>query len=349
MSHPYNDGSEPENPLSPEERSLQALLQEAAAHVEPADRLGELRRRTMSGRRSAPRRWLPIVGMAGAATAVVVGASVVIGNLGLPQEAPAAQRPQTGVAAPTVPVPVYYLADTNDGTRLFREFTKVPSSPDDAVSSALSRLTADVGPDDPDYRTAWPKGAFAGAEVVSDRIRIDLTAAGITKPAGVSSANAELGIQQAVYTAEAALGASLPVEFQYDGAPATTVLGEKVPSPVERDRRYAVTAPINISDPAEGISASKVLNARGIAAASVTAIRWRLVSLDDGDAALRGRTSAIGPPDSTDSTAIPTWETGAIDISSLPAGTYEFIVSGIRKAKDAPAIRFRDDRTVVIG
>lgn len=335
--------------LTPDEQRLRALLHEAVAEVDPADRLGELRRRThTAGRAGQRRRWLPIVAAAGLTTAAVVAASVLIADIGLPQDPPLAQRPQTGVAAPTAPAAIYYLADTVDGTRLFREFAAVPGAPDDAVATALSRLAADVGPDDPDYRTAWPAGSFEGAEVSADRISIDLAAEALDRPRGISVTEAGLGIQQAVYTAEAAVGSSLPVEFRYDGVAATTVLGEAVTGPVGRDRRYAVTAPVNISDPAEGVAASETLLARGTAADSVSRIRWRLRNLDDGTV-LRGRTDSIAPTGDADPTAVPTWETGPIDISSLPIGTYTFVVSGIQRSPDKTRIRFRDDRTIVVG
>jgi len=72
-------------------------------------------------------------------------------------EATASDSPAAGQL-----VPVYDLGETPAGTRLFREFRREPGvagGMDDALA-ALSAI-----PDDPDYRTLWPRDAFQGGFV----------------------------------------------------------------------------------------------------------------------------------------------------------------------------------------
>ncbi len=299
---------------------LRAALHDAVADVRPADRLGEIRRRTRS-ESSTGRRWLPVVLAAGVATAAVVGGVVWVGQVGLgePDESP-------DVAAPAVETrarALYYLGDTPTGARLYREFRALPivPSPTDDVAAALEQLTTDAA--DPDYRTLWPEGSFGAVDLTDDRIVVEIADAdALLRPDDTPLPEAILGVQQAVYTAEAVLGEALPVAFEHDGAPAPTVLGVAVDDLVERDRQFDVTAPVNISDPGEGDVVGETFTARGsVSDRASGAVQWELRRDEDvvaqGDAALAADPEMLG---------VPAWETGPIDVSVLSPGDYVFVV-----------------------
>lgn len=335
------------------DEALRRLLGDAVADVRPTDRLGEIRRRTR--RRGGSRRWLPVVAGAGVATAAVVGGVVLIGQLGN-------EEPPAGPAASPSPdlelvvaSALYYLGDTPTGPRLFREFHALPATNgDEAVEQSLSSVDpADGGPDDPDYRTVWPEGSFSGAEVADDRITIELAAAAADRPAGVSEREAWIGIQQVVYTADAAIRRSLPVAFELDGAPAEEVLGVEVEELVERDRQYDVLTPVNISDPVEGKAVKgDWLFARGTTIEAPREVTWQveqIVSSDEtsgsgiGGAAFGGRARA-----GDEGTDGPGWR-ARIDLSGLPVGEYLLIaeVRHIGQASDSPAF-YSDTRRFVV-
>lgn len=348
------------NPMgTPDDERLRALLHDAVADVEPADGLAAVRRRTRTRRPAvgrAGRRWLPALVGAGAVGATVVAATFVVSGLGDgPDDTPPVAGSSTSSATPsdhpiTRAAGVYYVADTPTGPRLFREFHAVGQTDDPAELAllALQRLSADVGPFDPDYRTVWPAGSFADVTVEDDQIVVELgTEAAL---AGTGTREEPLGVQQAVYTAEAALGERLPVAFRWQGAPARRVLGQRVGPRVERDTSYALTAPVNITDPAENLAVEDgSFAANGTLATSARGVRWALRK--DGRVVLEGaaKPADITGPDARATLGAPGWETGEIDVSDLPPGAYELLVSVIDtgQTSDGPQ-EFTDTRTVTV-
>ncbi|HWJ83104.1 MAG TPA: GerMN domain-containing protein [Nocardioides sp.] len=301
--------------------ALRRLLEEAVADVQPHDRLIEIRRRTRQ--RARPRRrWLAVVTGAGVATAAVVGGAVLIGQLGPDDQG----SPPVARATPTRATPVYFVGDAPGGPRLYREFQALPAaSGTEALTEALARLEADGGPDDPDYRTVWPAGSFAGVEVADGRVVVTLDRPALQRPARVSRGQARLGIQQVVYTADAGLGEALPVSFQYDGTDATRVLGRAVSGPVPRAPQDEVVAPVNISDPSEGSAVdADYLVARGTVTSASRRVDWLLQTLDPaaGSDVITGHTRARPVEDGS---AVEggrlQWEV-RIDVTGLGPGSY---------------------------
>ncbi|KAA1417761.1 hypothetical protein F0U44_15840 [Nocardioides humilatus] len=343
--------------LSPDRRDdeLRALLHDAVSDVEPADRLGEVRRRTRT-RPTRSRRWAPLLVGAGAVAATVVTAGIVVNTLGdeqSPEDTPVASS-GPGDGPTTAAAGIYYLGSTTAGPRLYREFQAVgrTSDPSEKVLNALQRLTVDTGPRDPDYDTLWPKGSFAGVEVTDDRVVVALgTPAALTSTE--TTALGRYGVQQAVYTAEAALGATLPVAFVWDGAPARTVLGVKVAALVDRDRNHDIAAPVNITDPSEHLAVTGVLEANGTMADDVARVSWILYSNAPDEVVVRqGRATPIDitGPDARATLGAPGWETGVIDLAGLEPGTYTFVVSVSevgQTSDDYPDV-FEDTRTITV-
>ncbi|UMG92910.1 GerMN domain-containing protein [Nocardioides sp. TF02-7] len=328
---------------------LQALLHDAVSGVAPRDGLAEVRRRTR--RRTSSRRWAPAVLGAGAVAATVVAATFVVRGFGdaAPEDEPSVAASPGGedrfVAG------LYFLAGSATGDRLHREFQALPEGGDPAeqVLIALERLTAGHGPDDPDYRTLWPAGSFADVAVEDDRVVVAL---GTTAALEGGDGPGALGVQQAVYTAEAVLGEALPVAFEWQDQPAARVLGTPVGTLVERDRGYNVTAPVNISDPGEGAEVDDVLVTRGTMAEYVSEVRWTvtaatgerapvadgvLVPGADGEAA--GGAGTLG---------VSAWET-EVDVAGLEPGDYVLTVATTTtgQTSDTPA-DYSDTRTFTV-
>lgn len=236
--------------MSHPDDDLRRLLSDAVDDLNPRDRLGEIRRRTAP----APRRRRPLVALsAGIATAAVVGGIALVSSLGLrgDDEPPVAAPPQEAV------VGTYFVHDA----LLYREFQVVDAGPDlQRALAALRRLEVDAGAQDPDYGTRWPDGAFRDVRLAGDRIEVRL---------GIDTVPDEITGQQAVHTVQGVLQSMAPVVFRgADGSRAE----------YRRDDR--VVAPVNISDPVEGLAVGGVLVVRGRVAPRTPppAVAWELRS-----------------------------------------------------------------------
>lgn len=308
---------------------LRSLFEDAVSDVAPGDRLGEIRRRT-APRPARRRRWVPVVLGAGTATAAIVGAVALIGQLDRAEK----DAPATGPESRTTAVAAYFVQDE----RLFREFQSVRTDgdPDSVVLAALRQLEVDAGPDDPDYSTVWTDGSFVDASVEDDAIRVSISAEAqglpesLRSPQGLPDTTAS--IQQVVYTAEAAIGRVLPVRFETDGRPVTQVLGGAVPAEIVRDP--ALPAQVNISDPAEGHEVDDLLTLRGIigpgAGASDT-VDWEL--RDAGTVVASGTAPVAGSA----------WE-HTERITTVEPGTYLLVVR-VPGTEGGPHV---DTRTITV-
>ena len=148
-------------------------------------------------------------------------------------------------------------------SRLYREFANVDASiPKLEASLAL----LESGPADPDYTTAWGPDSFVGASVQGDVIYVDLADESLhDRPAGMSKAEAELAIEQVIYTVQGALG---------QGAAARAVPAQRQPhqrglrrahqpSQLGNSPQLDVLALVSITDPAEGTTVSGTLHREG--------------------------------------------------------------------------------------
>lgn len=97
--------------------------------------------------------------------------------------------------------PVYWLSESDDTVRLYREFVKI-ADVGDPIASAVSHMLA-AKPADPHYFNLWRPSALVGASVNADNVitlDIDQKAFGAQLDRGL----AERSIAQLVYTATAA-------------------------------------------------------------------------------------------------------------------------------------------------
>jgi hypothetical protein len=299
---------------------LSTLLHDAVSDVEPADRLDEIRARTSAPSRSAPRPWLYAGGAMVLATAATVAAFAVIDREGGGDPGPS----HHGDDQQTQLVAAYYIGDTPQGPRLYREFDGVPAG--DPLDAALDRIQGQA--DDPDYRTAWPAGSFEGAIVDDGMIDVEL---GDATPA-FAGALETLAPQQVVYTLQGTLGQRLPIQFLQNGRP--------VGDPVDARPQNDVLSLVSISDPAEGTEYDGSFTARGRANSFEGTVVWEI---RQGDTVMKSySTTAEGSMDK-----LYRWE-AEIDLTGIAPGTYTFVAMTDDPSDGEGPGPFTDTRTIVV-
>lgn len=216
-------------------------------------------------------------------------------------------------AAGTVAVPVYFVGDTPQGQRLFREFRKVEA--DNPADEALALMTAGDALD-PDYGTLYPEGSFDGVEIGDAAISVALPDdSWTTAPDGMSTGEARLAAQQLVYTVQGIAQSRLPVEITLDGAPADLFgLGGELSNEPETD----VRALVNVTTPEEGASVNGSFTASGVSSSFEATTPWEIRD-GDGKVVAKGFSTADGWMDK-----LYPWET-LVDVSDLAPGDYTFV------------------------
>lgn len=190
-----------------------------------------------------------------------------------PTSLPTNSRTDGPAQVQDVTVPVYFLGDTSNGSRLFREFRRYQgvagwSKLRIAVNSAILGDATD-----PDYRTGFPKGTSARVSQGASTVTVDLRGdADLT----ASRADAELTLQAIVHTVDAVLQGPVPVEFSIDGTHADTVLGVDTSGPVSRSPKDEVQAPVWIVDPGNESTVNSPFTVTGLAAAFEATVQWEL-------------------------------------------------------------------------
>ena len=319
---------------------LTTLLHDAVEDVEPTDRLAAIRQQTRTRR---TQRWYAVGGAVLATAAVVTGIAIAAWPSTDPGPGQSKDPTASDSVAPDPPFPTYYVGDTPQGARLFRYFEPAPEGADSGVATALNLLTA--VPSDPDYRTLWPEGAFAGGwiDYAGGLATVLLTDGSLhDRPAGMSAAQARLALEQVVYTVQAQAQALIPVRFQVEGNPVDQVYGVPTSEPLSRAPELDVLALVNISNPVEGRVVEGHFSADGLASSFEGTVRWEL--RDAGGAVVRSdySTGTFDPEQLTE------WATGDIDVSDLPAGTYTFAAATDDPSDGEGGGPTTDTRTITI-
>jgi hypothetical protein len=322
---------------------LSELISEAADSVEPGEGLTAIRSRTRPDEEttmSSSRNWLYAVGGAIAGTAAVIIAIAVVSQLNDDDPTPAASsspsasqsasQPSESTAptdtpsssAPTATpvegaVPVYYAGDSGRGTVLFREFR--PGIGGDPVAQAASATVAGP-PLDPDYRTLWPAGTEATASYDGDVITVDLTGGALRdKPKGMSNRDAELALQQVVYSVQGAAGERAGVQLLLDGKRTDQVLGQPASEPLTNADPTTTLSLMNVTTPEEGMVVSgDTLGADGVASAFEATFQWEIRLGDQVVARDFGMTEAC--------CELSPWKV-SVDLADLAPGTYTFVAT----------------------
>jgi hypothetical protein len=193
-------------------------------------------------------------------------------------------------------VPVYYVGETSRGPRLFREFHELPSSSEDpgvAIASAL-REALSAAPADADYGTDWPAGTTAefGFDGVGQDGTWSVTLSNPDvdlhdRPAGMSEAQAQLAVEQLVYTLQAAAQdqARSPVQLFIrregtDSNRTDAVLGVPASEPLAAGDPLDVLAQVWVIDPSEGAEVSVPFKVTGLANSFEANVQWELMQGD---------------------------------------------------------------------
>jgi len=235
------------------------------------------------------RPWLTTTAAALVVVGIVAAISVMVQS-GQPVVEPPQPNPTSlptnsrtdGPAQPKdVTVPVYFLGDTAQGTRLFREFRRYQgvagwSKLRIAVNGAILGDTTD-----PDYRTGFPKGTSAQVSLGPSTVTVDLRG---DDDLTLRRADAEIALQAIVHTVDGVLQASTPVEFEIDGARASTVLGVDTARPLTRAATDEVQAPVWVVDPSNESTVDSPFTVTGQAATPEANVQWEL---KDGDRVVR--------------------------------------------------------------
>ena len=300
---------------TPAERRLADALHDTVDHLEPTGGLASVRARLEEATvtRSRPRPALLALAGAAAVAVVVGGVALATQDSGRPSSdaPPVATSPDKspdestdestdgatdspGVVVGAKAVPVYYLGDTPNGPRLFREFHRLGVAPGDEVGIAVMEAVMTT-PDDPDYRTGWPAGTgmdgVTGPSPEDDVVTIALSAPTVgslhDRPTGMSRAEAEMAVQQLVYTAQAALQERVPVRITLDGQLTDQVLGVPASEPLTNADEASTTASVWVISPQEGdtVRAGDV-TVSGRGAFFEATVAWQL--LQDGKVVDRG-------------------------------------------------------------
>ena len=280
---------------SRDELRLRELLDDTVSRIEPEDRLDQILSRTKVTAMSSRQPWLWGAGGAALATAAVLTAVALVGNplerADDPGPANPGITPTQGVEpTPTEPtksssapapsgggaLPVYYIGDTPQGPRLYREFQPNVDGTE-PVSTAVSLALGSAL--DPDYRTGWPAGSsVTTAGLTPDQITIGLSGNLHDRPAGMTAAEAQLAIEQLIYTAQAAYGhGRVPVQFLLNDSHTNRLLGEPASEPLAEGTWYDTLALVNITDPSEGTHVSGTLHITGLASSYEAIVPWKIL------------------------------------------------------------------------
>lgn len=220
--------------------------------------------------------------------------------------------------ADTVAAPVYFVGDTPMGPRLYREFRQVEA--DNPYAEAVALMVAgDVV--DPDYGSAYPDGRFAGIEVDEEEGVILVEAADDawnTPAPGMSKAQAELAVQQLVYTVQGIAQDRLPVRVWLgDPADAVPLFGIDTADGLTAADPLDVLALVNVTSPEEGTTVSDRFVANGLASSFEATVPWEIRQGDE--VVLEGFATADGWMDK-----LYPWQSD-VDVSSLAPGDYTFV------------------------
>lgn len=307
---------------TPHDETLARLVADAVADVEPTDRLSEIRART-AGTSPASHRYLWITGgsvLAAAAAVVAIALVTVVLNDPSAEEAPPTDDPTRIIESGTPSahaVPLYFVGDTGRGPRLFREFQVDTGLA--GVAEALELLSK--GPEDPDNRTLWPAGSFAGGEVRGDVIDVVIADAALhDRPASMSKREAALAIQQVIYTVQAVVGERFAVQFRLGDNPVNEVLGQFTAEALSNDPPLDVLSLMSVTSPSEDAVVSGSFVAEGVNNGYEATMNWRIEDAG-GDSVLEGYATAEGWM----GTRLFPWQTDPIDVSALPPGRYTFV------------------------
>ncbi|HEX8780691.1 MAG TPA: Gmad2 immunoglobulin-like domain-containing protein [Nocardioides sp.] len=211
-------------------------------------------------------------------------------------------------------VPAYFVGDTPQGPRLFREFQRVGGDP--LLSAA--RLVAGGTPLDPDYRTLWPGVEIESVQPTDGLLLVTLADDGFTsRPDGMSELDARTALQQMVYTLQGVQQERVPVQFHRPAGPAR-LFGVDIKQPTGQANPMDVLSMVQLTTPEQGATVTgDILEVSGVASSFEANVPWEVRR--GNEVVLDGFTTAKG------------WMnklypfSASVDVSSLEPGDYTFV------------------------
>jgi hypothetical protein len=289
--------------MSQPDDDLTRLLHDAVSDVQPRGSYDDIRSRTDKVVPMKSRWILPTLAVAAVMAVVVAGAFWLTGDetpspSGTPTQGASSPGPtqgSTGGGTSQRAVPVYFVGSSAHGPRLYREFQAQQVCDTDLCLATASAQAAVAGdPADGDYTAPWPQPpavphvrvAFDG-----DVLTIDLPGFFHDRPAAMSQSDAEIAIQQLIYSAQAGLGKGrVPVQLLLDGKHTDTVLGQPASEPLAAGNPDEVEALVQVDTPANGATVSSPFTVTGRAATFEANVVWELT--ENGKVVKKGFTTA---------------------------------------------------------
>ncbi|WP_051204148.1 Gmad2 immunoglobulin-like domain-containing protein [Nocardioides sp. CF8] len=222
---------------------------------------------------------------------------------------------ETGAAAGETVVPVYFVGDTPQGPRLFREFRAVPA--DNPLMEATALMLAGDSLD-PDYRTLWPQVEVSSVGATDGVLLVQIPGDGFTaRPDGMSRKAAKLALQQLVFTIQGVQQERVPVVVKRGGTD-FRLFGLSTEQEFTNAAPLDVMGLVNITTPEQGaVVTGDTLEASGVGSSFEATMPWEIRRGDevvlDGFATAEGWMDKLYP-----------WET-SIDVSGLEPGDYTFV------------------------
>jgi major membrane immunogen (membrane-anchored lipoprotein) len=224
----------------------------------------------------------------------------------------------TGETTDPVTVPVYFVGETPNGARLYREFRRV-----DAADPLYEALNLAVSGDalDPDYATGLPSGAFVSPDEIGDAGWFTLPDDSWTRlPEGMSERDALLAVQQLVYTAQGVMQSRDPIHFTDSSGAETQIFGIASEDGFTAADPIKTLALVNVTSPEEGATVSGSFTASGVSSSFEATTPWEIrQGGPDGKVVENGFSTAEGWMDK-----LYPWETD-VDVSGLEPGDYTFV------------------------
>lgn len=226
-------------------------------------------------------------------------------------DGPGPSSPGSGGSTPgdgsgTTTVAVYWVGDSPQGPRLFREFRRVPAG--DPYAEAVGLLTSGE-PLDPDYRSLVTGLDVRAVALTGSTYALTLGDGVPTeRPPGMSTADARLAEQQLVYTLQGVGQTRDPVDVDHLYGEAGLVTNANFASTLNL---------VSVTSPEQGATVGDTFTASGVASSFEATVPWEI--RQGTTVVKKGFTTADGWMDK-----LYPWQT-EIDVSDLDPGSYTFV------------------------
>lgn len=208
----------------------------------------------------------------------------------------------------TTATALYFVADTAQGLRLYREFHRVNAS-DSPIKSAINALFT-TDPSDPDYTNLWPSNSKVISVTIDNQTAtIDLSFTSLNV-----GSEAELrAIDQIVWTATAAMPSVRKIALTRDGKKVESFAGHvDTRGTFTREPTYEVLAPVWITSTEEGARLTRPLTFGGLAQTFEANVEWEV----------RQGAVVIARGATTAGEAAPARTPWKVTLPKIPSGSY---------------------------